>query len=111
MLTHGSGRYGHYTILDLQLKIEKCKQLSSAAGFGTSKISPVPKTRRKPSSSIRPNQTLWEYGFLWPGTQPGTKGLMSQPHVMPLGPNVLRDLLDGFYGDAIFSLKTVAGAC
>jgi len=39
----------------------------AATGFGTSTNCPVPKNRRKPGSSIRRNQTLWESGFLWPG--------------------------------------------
>ena len=51
------------------IQTEKCKQqLSLAAGSETSKISPIPKNTRKPDSNIRQNPTLWESGFLWPGT-------------------------------------------
>ena len=67
-LTHGNGRYGHYKDSVFQSKIEKCKQFSLAAGSGTSEIGPVPKNKRKTDSIIRHNQTLWESGFLWPGT-------------------------------------------
>jgi hypothetical protein len=47
---------------------------------------PGTKNRRKPGSNIRQNQTLWESGFLWPGPQPGTKRLMSQPHFEHVNP-------------------------
>ena len=63
-------------------EVEKRKKFSSAAGLGTSRISPVQKNRITPGSSIRQNQTLRKSGFLWTGTQSGTKGLLSQPHVV-----------------------------
>ena len=36
ILIHGAGRYGDYKNLVVRSKIEKCKQWSSAAGFGDS---------------------------------------------------------------------------
>ena len=63
-------------------KFGKCKQVfSPVAESGTSKISLVPETRRKPDSNIRQNQTFWEPGFVWPGTPAGTKGLMTHIHM------------------------------
>jgi hypothetical protein len=43
-MTHGNGRYGHYKDSVFRSKIEKRKHLFQAFGFGTSKISLVPKT-------------------------------------------------------------------
>ena len=68
ILTCRNGRYGHYKDSVFRSKIEKHKQFSPAARSGTSKISPVSQTRRKPDSNIRQNKTNWESGFLSPGT-------------------------------------------